>query len=359
MANRVGIVIPAYEPDERFLTLLRDLDAENMGTIYAVDDGSGPDYAAIFEAAAPLIEKSGGTLLRHEVNRGKGRALKTAFDYILKNEPEMLAAVTADSDGQHTVNCIKRVIGAVIENPDCLVLGVRKFDTEEVPWKSRYGNRLTEKVFQYISGVHVSDTQTGLRGIPRSYMAQLLELKGERFEFEMRMLMDASQHRRIVEVPIQTVYDSKENHQTHFNPLRDSFKIYRIMGEKFFKYLFSSFSASILDLVLFSLLSALLKPVLALVYVTVATVLARVVSATYNYLLNYRLVFQSNERIGRAALKYFLLAAVQMACSAAAVTVLVWLLPTWSEVVLKAIVDTLLFFISYQIQQQLVFKKRK
>ena len=106
MANRVGIVIPAYEPDERFLTLLRDLDAENMGPIYAVDDGSGPDYAAIFEAAAPLIEKSGGTLLRHEVNRGKGRALKTAFDYILKNEPEMLAAVTADSDGQHTLSLI-------------------------------------------------------------------------------------------------------------------------------------------------------------------------------------------------------------------------------------------------------------
>lgn len=358
MEKQVGIVIPAYEPDDRFLALLRDLDAAGIGPIYVVDDGSGPAYKALFDAATPLIERSGGTLLHHEVNRGKGRALKTAFQYCLEHNADLTAVVTADSDGQHTVECIKRVIEAVRQNPGALILGVRKFDTEEVPWKSRYGNRLTEKVFAYISGVHVSDTQTGLRGIQRDYMAQLLELKGERFEFEMRMLLDAADRYPIVEVPIRTVYDSRENHQTHFNPLKDSIRIYRIIGARFFRYLFSSLSSCVLDLLLFSIFCAVFKPVLPLLYAAVATALARLLSASYNYLINYKLVFHSKEKIGTSALRYVLLASIQMLCSAALVTVLVLLLPV-PETLVKALVDTVLFFVSYQIQQRMVFRKRQ
>ncbi len=355
MSNQVAIVIPAYEPDDRFLALLQELDAAGLGPIYVVDDGSGPAYADLFAAAEPLIQKSQGVLLHHETNRGKGRALKTAFSYLLEQAPELIGAVTADSDGQHTVDCIKKVIAALQAHPDCLVLGVRKFDTEDVPWKSRCGNRLTAKVFGYLTGVPVSDTQTGLRGIPRDYMSELLYLKGERFEFEMRMLLDATEHCRIVEVPIKTVYDSKEHHQTHFHPFRDSFRIYRIIGERFFRYVFSSLSSCVLDLLLFWLLSGLLKPCLPLFYAAVATAAARVLSASYNYLLNYKLVFHSRQRITASALKYCLLAVVQMLCSAALVTALVWLLPACPAVLLKAVVDTLLFFISYRIQQRLVF----
>lgn len=356
---KVSVVIPAYEPDVRLLELLKALDLNKIGPVYVINDGSDSSYDSIFESASEIIEKSGGKLLVHEKNQGKGRALKTAFSYILENDKETAGVVTADSDGQHTPECISKVIDALKKNTESLVLGVRCFDLDEVPWKSRFGNKMTEKTFKYITGVHITDTQTGLRGIPKAYMKELIDLKGERFEFEMRMLIDAAEKMKIIEVPIETVYDSVDNHQTHFNPFKDSVRIYRILGWKFMKYIISSLSSSLLDIILFSIFCALLKVKYPVVYVTAATVIARVISATYNYLINYKLVFNSKENIGFSALKYFILAVVQMILSAILVTLLVKALPYNLEILYKIIVDTVLFFASYYIQQQVVFKRDK
>lgn len=237
--NKVCIVIPAFEPDNRMIELLSDLDKNAIGPVVIVNDGSGKEYDVIFDKALSIIKKSGGTVITHKTNKGKGRALKTAFAYILDHYENITAVITADSDGQHTAECIKRVIDAVENNEQCLILGVRKFDLEGIPWKSRFGNTLTEKVFQYVAGIHVSDTQTGLRGIPKGYLKELISLKGERFEYEMRMLLDVAEKGiSIVEVPIQTIYESEDNHQTHFNPIKDSVKIYKILGGEIFKIYF-------------------------------------------------------------------------------------------------------------------------
>lgn len=357
MMSKISVVIPAYEPDERLIELLNDLNDANIGPIYIVDDGSGSDYRKIFEQVAPIIEHSGGMLLTHEVNKGKGRALKTAFQYILEKDPETTAVVTADSDGQHTPKCIKKVIDAMRKNSDCLILGVRDFNETDIPWKSRFGNKLTEKVFKYLTGISLSDTQTGLRGIPRSYMRDLLKVKGERFEYEMRMLLDAADNIEIVTVSIETIYVSIDNHQTHFKPIKDSLRIYRILGEKFIKYLFSSLSSSILDLVIFAVGCYLLRNVCPAIYVAVSTVGARIISAVYNYIINYKVVFKSKANVGFAALKYITLAVIQMLCSALFVTLLVILFPFGKELLFKVIVDGILFFISYYVQQKIVFKK--
>lgn len=355
--NQIGIVIPAFEPDERLLHLLNDLTSNHLGPIYIVDDGSAESFQPIFQKASEFLKKTGGTVLHHPVNRGKGRALKTAFEYILNTNKNITAVVTADSDGQHTPECIKKVIHAVLSHDNYLVLGVRTFDTDGIPWKSRLGNRLTEKLFRYLSGVHISDTQTGLRGIPRKYMQELLDLKGERFEFEMRMLLDAADRYPIMEVPIATVYDSAEHHQTHFNPIMDSLKIYRILGEKFMKYVFSSLSSCVLDLVLFWLICISCRNFFPLLYITVATITARFFSSIYNYFINYKIVFRSREKIRRSVIKYYILAILQMTCSAVFVTLFKNLLPVCPEVVIKIFIDTVLFFISYHIQQNLIFKK--
>ena len=262
--------------------------------------------------------------------------------------------VTADSDGQHSTECIKRIVEAVEEK--CLVLGVRKFDSEEVPWKSRFGNSLTEKVFKYVSGIRVTDTQTGLRGIPREYMKELLDLKGERFEFEMRMLLDAADRYTIIEVPIKTIYDSKDNHQTHFKPVKDSIKIYKILGEKFFRYIFSSLSSSIVDLIVFAFVCTLLKNSNSVLYITSATIVARVISSVYNYCINRKYVFMCRKGITSSAIKYFALVIVQMICSAVLVTLFVRLFSENVEVLIKVLVDSFLFFVSYHIQQKIVFK---
>ena len=352
----IPVIIPAYEPDERLLCLLEDFRKGDIRDVVIVDDGSGNNYKEIFEKARLILDEIRGCVLTHEVNRGKGRALKTAFAYVLAHYPDAIGVVTADSDGQHTADCIRSVRRSLADNPSGLILGVRTFDGENVPWKSAFGNKLTMRVLGYVSGVRVSDTQTGLRGIPRTFMQELINVLGERFEFETRMLLESAGRYPIEEVPIRTIYDSRENHQTHFDPLRDSIRIYRILGAKFIRYLFASLSSSILDLALFALFCGILRnrPI-SFPYVACATIFARILSATYNFTMNYRLVFRSRERVGSSAIKYVTLAIIQMGLSAILVTCGTVMLPMLPEVLVKALIDTLLFMVSYYVQRKYIF----
>ena len=122
-------------------------------------------------------------------------------------------------------------------------------------------------------------------------------------------------------------------------------------------FLASSLSSSIIDIVLFGILCFFLKASLPVAYITVSTVIARIISAAYNYLVNYKVVFKSKENVGVSALKYIILAVVQMLCSALLVTSLVAVFPAGPEIVFKIIVDAFLFFVSYKIQQKFVFQK--
>lgn len=356
MEKIVPIIIPAYEPDNRLFDLLKDMRTSQIGPVILVNDGSGEKYNDIFCKAQEVLQDIGGILLTHNVNKGKGRALKTAFEYVLNEYPQAVGVITADSDGQHTVECIRKVKSALLQHPQNLILGVRKFDGDGIPWKSRFGNTLTEKIFAYVAGVHVTDTQTGLRGIPTALLPEFLEVPGERFEYEMQMLMECAGKHDITEIPIETIYDSEDNHQTHFDPVADSVRIYKILGKKFLKYIFASFSSCVIDIVLFAIFCSLLNSFFPGIYLAVATVGARVLSAVYNYAINYCVVFKSNESIGRSGIKYFVLAIVQMCCSAAGVTLFKILLPFVPDVLAKICIDTLLFFISYHIQQRYVFR---
>lgn len=231
MNRIIPIIIPAYEPDRQLVELVRELvDDEDL--IVIVDDGSGSDYVSIFEECSNILGDK-GIVLTHDMNKGKGRAMKTAFSFVLEYYPEITGVVTADSDGQHNKMSIDSVKVELRENPESLILGVRCFDNDGIPWKSIFGNRLTVKTFQYISGIKVSDTQTGLRGIPKEYIRQLLNVKGERFEFETEMLIESLGKYPIIEVSISTIYDSEKNHKTHFQPILDSLKIYRVFGRIF------------------------------------------------------------------------------------------------------------------------------
>ena len=269
--------------------------------------------------------------------------------------PDAIGCITADSDGQHTPTDIKKCMEALEQRPNALILGCRDFSGEDVPTKSRFGNELTKKICSFLCGIKVSDTQTGLRGIPLEFMRELLSIKGERFEFETYMLIETKGRYEIFEVEIETIYDSKENHKTHFNPILDSIRIYKIFAKILVKYIFSSLSSCVLDVVLFALFSQLLKGVSPLFYATIATVIARVISATYNCLVNYKLVFNSKKNLSGAMLRYFTLAAIQMLLSATLVTVGIMLLGFIPDIIIKIIVDTILFFASYYFQNKYIF----
>lgn len=355
--NEIPVIIPSYEPDDRLINLLRDFEKQSISPVIVVNDGSGAEYGGLFSEVKMIVARIGGTVIEYPDNHGKGYALKTAFNYVLNNYPDVIGVVTADSDGQHTIECIRKVESAFINNPEALVLGVREFEGEDIPWKSQFGNKLTIKTLALVSGLHISDTQTGLRGIPIDFMKTLINVSYDRFEFETQMLLDSVNKCPIVEVPIRTIYESKENHQTHFNPVKDSIRIYSIFAKRFLKYMFSSFSSCLIDLVIFSIFCYLFKGTYA--YVAKATVLARIISATYNYGMNYKIVFNSDENVGKAAFKYFLLAIIQMSVSAELVSLFVWLIPKAPELLWKIIVDTTLFFISYFVQKRFVFTRRK
>ncbi|WP_034443933.1 bifunctional glycosyltransferase family 2/GtrA family protein [Butyrivibrio sp. AE2032] len=349
MSKIIPVIVPAYEPDEKLITLVDELVEASLSPIVVVNDGSGKEYDGIFSA----VKEKGALVLNHAVNMGKGRALKTAFNFCLNEYADLCGVVTADSDGQHQVDDIKKCMDALATEGDALVLGVRDFDESGIPARSVFGNKVTSVVMKFLTGIAISDTQTGLRGISSEFMKFLLTEKGERFEFETNMLMDAKELGiRIKEVPIKTIY-LEENRSSHFNPIKDSIRIYAI----FFKFLFSSLSSSVVDIVLFGLFCSLLRntnPVIG--YIMLATILARVISAIYNFSINYKVVFKGKGSKGSAAIKYIILAVCIMLLSGGLVSFFHALLPMAPEFAVKIPVDAALFLLSFFVQREIVYK---
>lgn len=360
MSRRTSaIIIPALNPGRELIKYVSDLISAGFDRIILVDDGSDAEHRLIFNE---LESNDECVVVRHAINLGKGRGLKNAFNYFLNMEDvsDYCGVITVDSDGQHTVADVIRISDRMKEDSDnkCndLILGSRDFHLDNVPVKSRFGNVTTRVVFRLLHGVKLMDTQTGLRGIPKSVIPQFMELFGERFEYETNMLVAAARGNiGIVEIPIETVYENN-NEGTHFNPIRDSWAIYKLLFGMFFKYIMSSLSSFVIDILIFRMALALLKKgnIPSAVIISASTVAARIISSIYNYLINRKVVFKSNDKGAASLVKYYVLAAIQMCCSAALVTVFYnWIgIP---ETIVKVIVDGLLFLVSFQIQKRLVF----
>lgn len=353
MINKnIPVIIPAYEPDDRMIHLLENLRKTQITNVVIVNDGSDKTFDWIFEKARVDF---GYTVLKHYVNMGKGRALKTAFNYCLSEYPYMIGCVTADSDGQHTIEDIKKCIFSLEEDKDSLILGCRDFNQEDVPSKSRMGNKITRKVCKWLCGIDVADTQTGLRAIPKCFMEYLLNVPGERFEFETNMLIETKENCKIKEIVIQTVYDSKENHTTHFDPIKDSIKIYKIFGKYFFRFIISSFSSCVIDLAIFYFMCSILKVKYVSLYILFATIIARIFSSIYNYFINYKFVFNSHQKHLNSLVRYYILVFIQMLASAVLVTVIFSLIKIVPEIIVKIFVDIFLFLVSFWIQREKIF----
>ncbi len=215
----IALVIPVCDPDEtRFPPLVRRLRAD-FAHIVVVDDGSMRGRAAF-----DVVRGGVDAVLVHETNRGKGAALRTAFTWVQENLPDLAGVVTVDGDGQHATDDVRRVAEELAREPHGgLVLGVRSF-ADNVPFRSRLGNFWTRGLFRLLTGLAVSDTQTGLRGIPAALLPRLLAIPGDRYEYEIRMLADARRHPAPPrEVPIRTIY-LDGNASSHYRPLRDTFR---------------------------------------------------------------------------------------------------------------------------------------
>ncbi len=348
------IIIPALDPPDSLTDYVGELIGSGFERIVLIDDGSRADRRSVFGALAARQEVS---VLRHAVNLGKGRALKDAFNYVLTAwEDDYAGVITVDSDGQHTVQDVIRLQDELEKRQNVLLLGTRDFSDPAVPFKSRKGNRITSGVFRLLYGQYLRDTQTGLRAIPKSFLGPYMALSGERFEYEMNMLIYNARHAPVpVQIPIRTVYFDN-NSQTHFRPFADSFKIYRLIFAGFFKYILASLSSALLDLAVFRLALVPLGSLKDSTAIVAATVIARVISSLYNFFVNRSAVFGSRGSAPRQMVRYYALCVVQLALSAGLVVLLNSLLG-WNKTLEKAIVDSVLFLISYQIQRVWVFKE--
>ncbi len=341
MAKKYIALIPAYEPDEKMLKTIEDLMDAGFETV-VVDDGSGEDYREFFAVAADTA-----TILTHEVNKGKGAALKTGLEYINNTVDAGKAdtvIVTVDADGQHLARDARRVSRIAGQNPGTLVLGSRILKDAKVPLRSRLGNGITRKVFKVASGCSVYDTQTGLRAFTSNLIPTLLEIRGDRYEYEINMLLEfAASGIPIREEEIETVY-IEDNKSSHFNTLKDSWRIYR----EILKFSASSFASFLVDYGLYALLTALTGSL------AISNIGARVVSATFNFTINRRYVFKSDASTAKSALKYFALAAFILAGNTAVLTTLVSTIGI-NRFVAKVITEIVFFVMSWLVQRYAIF----
>lgn len=298
MTNTTIALIPAYEPTPAFPDLVRRL-SESGVAVLVVDDGSGPAYHSIFQDAG-----AHATILAYERNQGKGHALKTGFSYLAAHYGADGVIVTLDSDGQHTVTDAWKVARRAMERPDALTLGVRSFGAG-TPARSRFGNTVTRTVYRLSTGQRVSDTQTGLRAFGMKLLPFLLKTEGERYEYEMNVLMECPREGiSIQEEPIETIY-LNGNSGSHFHTFRDSYIIY----ENILKFAASSLTGFVIDYSLYSLLVVLLAGLGTTVSIPLSNVSARIVSASANFTINKYLVFKNGDSILKTGTQYFALAA--------------------------------------------------
>ena len=340
MADNYVALIPAYKPSLQLLELLKSLSDSGFKTVI-VNDGSGPDYEKLFIDCSRYAE-----ILHHKKNRGKGSAIKTGLRYIYQTYRTDCIIVTVDADGQHLANDALRIAKAAEASPNSLVLGSRKLG-KTVPLRSRFGNSITRFVFRLSTGCAVYDTQTGLRAFSGQMIPEMINIEGERYEYEMNVLLRLAKEKvKIVELEIETIYID-DNASSHFDAVKDSALIYK----EILKFSAASLIGFFTDYIAYSLL------LLLGFGLTLSNIIARILSASVNFTLNRKVVFKSEENILSAMLKYIILAICILAGNTFVLNILVNEIGIHSMIA-KLITELFFFVISWVVQRTVVFKRR-
>ena len=358
--KKVLVVIPSLDPDEKLIEVVKGIKSEGFTDVLLVDDGSREENQHFFEEAADVMPGQ-VNILHHGVNKGKGAAIKTALRWYLENRPEGMGVVTVDGDNQHHHEDTKACVLKMLETGH-LVLGVRDFSGKDVPTRSKFGNRSASLIFRLFCGMKISDTQTGLRVFPNDTILLLSEARGERFEYETNMLLILKPNGiKMSEQVIRTVY-IEENKSSHFRTFKDTWRILKIVFRHFGIYLGNSISSFVIDNGLYALFLFLLNTFAStLPHIEgIAIFPARAISSIYNYYMNKRFAFENKETYGKTLWKYYAVCIPQMVVAMVLLPLFSGLigLPDGSflNVLLKIVIETILFILSYKIQKNWVFK---
>ena len=328
-------LIPAYEPANRIISLVKELTDNNFKVI-VVNDGSKKKYDKIFDEVKDMAH-----IINYKENKGKGYALKKGYSYIKDNYNQYIV-VTLDSDNQHTVKDAIKLCDYAEEHKDTLVIG-KRIRNEKTPFRSKIGNAITKMVYTVATGTYIYDTQTGLRAFTNILMPFCLSIPGNRYEYEMNVLLRASKEQiPIKEIEIETIYYNN-NANSHFNTLKDSFRIYK----EIIKFSLSSIISFIVDYISYIIFNIILKNVI------LSNIIARIISSTTNYLINKNIVFKSKNNTFKTALKYFSLVIGILLLNTLILSFLTSL--NINIYLAKLITELLLFFISWLVQKNEIF----
>ena len=350
------ILIPSLEPDERLPVYVQALKDRGFSRFVIVDDGSSQAYQDIFSR---LDAMEGVTVLHHEVNQGKGVALKTGYAHILEAMPDAIGVITADADGQHTVEDCWKLAEALCEGKDELYLGSRDFNLDHVPPKSRFGNKTTSAVFKLLYGQWLPDTQTGLRAFPASRLPFMQQIEGNRFEYEMNVLIACARAKLpMVPITIETIYEN-ENAGTHFHPIRDSYRIYKVILGSFVKFMASSLISGVLDFTLLTILGSFVFSGLTH-GAFFAKAIARCVSAPCNFMLNSKYVF--GKALSRKTFIRYVILAVCILLTSSVLVDQIMIRLRFPSIIIGIVglaVDFVLYLVSYRVQNSWVFHEEE
>jgi len=340
-----GFVIPAYNPDEHLLTVVKNIQAQSDKMIFIIDDGSKLECEPIFTALQNDFDTKKIIFIRHAVNLGKGAALKTIFNYILTTYPNIEGIVTLDSDGQHSIPDCMRVLNELESTKESFVLGHRTF-SKDIPLKSYIGNNISKFIYKILLGRNFKDTQTGLRGISKSFMKTCLTIKSNRFEFETEQLaIAAQQHINIIEIPIETIY-IEENKASSFRPLIDSVKIYFVL----FRYGLSSIITAIVDFIVFMIALSFGANVL------IANIFARTASIGVQFTLLDKYVFHTKTKLMNFILFASYVYIMGIISAMTQISVVNHL--DISIMTAKIIIEGVLFFVNFAVLRLYIFTKK-
>ncbi len=211
-------VIPCYNVDGLCEPVVRDV-LPLVTHIIAINDGSTDDTGEILQRLAREHPKK-MNIITFAKNRGKGYGLLEGFKYALQHF-EFDVLITFDADGQHLAPCLVSLAKSVEDGAE-IAIGGRTF--YEMPLRSRLGNSIISWLLRSLYSKSPTDTQSGMRAYSKNFVSEIAEhIPGGHYEMEFRCLLLAlKQNRKIVELPISTIYINK-NRSSHFCRWKDSF----------------------------------------------------------------------------------------------------------------------------------------
>jgi len=219
----VWLIIPAYNVEPWLEELLQRSSSHiPLSRTLVVDDGST-------DGTAQIAQRSGAFLVRHTSNEGKGKALKTGFEYVLGKGA--LWCITMDGDLQHPPEVISKFLEAAAGNVCDLIIGSRDFHSDKMPWDRRFSNWSTSKLLSWVTGQRIHDAQSGYRMI-RADLLKKMDLSSSRYDLETEMLLKLSRlHARLQWVQIPTIYNQSKS---SINRLGDTLRFIKVVSKFLF-----------------------------------------------------------------------------------------------------------------------------